>query len=127
MKNGIPIFMHSLVYDENWGYREPVISEDGVTLETYLDIDEAHPVYQGYPFRHSISVFTRSQKKDFKSATRWTNRDEKVLPFGISYHTFFTKASGDGGTLLKVNAQHMMEHTDALLPTGVLLDTEISV
>lgn len=127
MKNGIPIFMHSLVYDENWGYREPVISEDGVTLETYLDIDEAHPVYLGYPFRHTISVFYKVTKEGFQISHKVTNRDEKVLPFGISYHTFFTKASGDGGTLLKVNAQHMMELTDALLPTGVLLDTENQV
>lgn len=123
IKNGIPIFMHSLVYDENWGYREPVMGDDGVTLETYLDIDETHPVYEGFPFCHTISIFYKVTAKGLQISHQVTNRDRKVLPFGISYHTFFTKLSGDDGTLLKVPAKHMMELTDALLPTGVLLDT----
>ncbi|MDD4311625.1 MAG: aldose 1-epimerase [Eubacteriales bacterium] len=123
MKNGIPIFMHSLVYDENWGYREPVIEDDGVTLETYLDIDETHPVYEGFPICHTISIFYKVTANGLQISHKVTNRDQKELPFGISYHTFFTKLSGDEATLLKVPAKHMMELTDALLPTGVLLDT----
>lgn len=123
MKNGIPIFMHSLVYDENWGYREPVIDVDGVILETYLDIDETHPVYEGFPFCHTVSVFYKVTAKGLQISHKVTNKDSKVLPFGISYHTFFTKLSGDDGTLLKVPAKHMMELTDALLPTGTLLDS----
>ena len=124
IKNGIPVYMHSLVYDENWGYREPVVEEDGVTLETYLDIDETHPVYQGFPFRHMISVFYRVTKTGLQIRHKVWNKDQQTLPFGISYHTFFTKLSGDDKTLLQVPAQHMMELNDALLPTGRLLNTE---
>ncbi len=124
IKNGIPIYMHSLVYDENWGYRPPVVDDDGVTLETYIDVDETHPIFQGYPFRHTITVFYRVTKNGFQIRHKVENKDDKRLPFGISYHTFFNKLSGDDQTMISVPAQHMMELTDALLPTGKLLDVD---
>lgn len=124
IKNGIPIYMHSLVYDENWGYREPVLDEGGVSLETYIKVDETHPIYKGYPFKHTITVTYRITPDAFQIFHKVENEDEKNLPFGISYHTFFAKLSGDEGTKITVPAQYMMELTDALLPTGKLLDVE---
>lgn len=122
IKNGIPVYMHSLVYDENWGYREPVVDADGVSLETYIMVDERHPIYKGYPFTHTITVTYRITADAFHIFHKVENRDSRNLPFGISYHTFFPKLSGDDGTKLTVPAKYMMELTDALLPTGKLLD-----
>lgn len=123
MKKGIPIFLHSLVYDESWNYHEPVIEEDRVSLETFIDIDLKHPVYEGFPFTHTIIVkyILTSEKLIFSYTVK--NRDTKELPFGISYHTFFNKLSGEKDTLFSIPAKYMMELTDDLLPTGKLLET----
>lgn len=124
MKNGIPIYLHSLVYDEPWAYRPPEVQSDGVTLEIYLSVDERHPVYEGYPFRHTVTITFRLARTGLEISHKVENEGEKTLPFGISYHTFFSKLSGDEGTLLTVPARHMMELTEALLPTGRLLEVE---
>ncbi|HUX58598.1 MAG TPA: aldose 1-epimerase [Bacteroidales bacterium] len=123
MKNGIPIFLHSLVYDETWSYHEPVIQEDKIILETFIEIDENHPIYEGFPFIHTLIVkyILTSEKLIFSYTVK--NRDSKELPFGISFHTFFSKLSGERDTMFSIPAKYMMELTDDLLPTGRLLET----
>lgn len=122
MKNGIPIFMHSLVYDEEWDYNEPVIEEDRISIETFIKIDEEHPIYEGFPFIHTIILKYILTKDKLLFSYAVINRDSKELPFGISFHTFFNKLSGDDNSLLLVPAKYMMELTDDLLPTGKLLE-----
>lgn len=122
MKGGVPVFLHSLVYNENLGYQPPVVTEDGITLETYISVDEGHPIYEGYPFRHTVTLTYRLTKDGFDIVHCVENEDDKALPYGLSYHTFFNKLSGDDGTTLTVPARHMMELNETLLPTGKLLD-----
>ena len=120
MKHGIPIFLHSLVFDEAWQYSLPVIGRDEVSLDTFLVIDEKHPVYVGYPFKHTLHVIYTVTKKGFSIRYQVVNQDVKELPFGISFHTFFSKLDGDDGSFVRVPANYMMELTDDLLPTGAL-------
>lgn len=122
-KNGIPVFLHSLVFDEKWDYREPVAGEDSVSLETYLNIDENHPVYPGFPFKHRLTVVYTLTCNKLMISYRVKNLDDRELPFGISFHTYFNKLSGDEGSFLSIPAKYMMEVTDDLLPTGKLLET----
>jgi aldose 1-epimerase len=124
MKHGIPIFLHSLVFDERWMFDEPVATETGVSLDTYLIVDENHPVYEGFPFKHTLHVIYRVNKQGFSIRYKVINQDTKELPFGISFHTFFSKLGGDERSFLQVPGQYMMELTDDLLPTGALFDVE---
>lgn len=121
MKHGIPIFLHSLVFDECWDYTPPVIDQEGIVLDTFLSIDEHHPIYVGFPYAHVLHVIYRLTKKGLSIVYRVENHDSKTMPYGISFHTFFTKLDGDEDSLIKVPARYMMELTDDLLPTGVLL------
>ena len=124
-KNGIPVFLHSLVFDENWEYAEPVTREEGISLETYLEIDESHPVYPGFPFRHMLKVVYTLTRNKLAISYQVKNKDDKELPFGISFHTYFNKLSGDDGSSLCIPAKYMMEVTDDLLPTGKLIETDM--
>ncbi|WP_320127488.1 aldose 1-epimerase [uncultured Sphaerochaeta sp.] len=123
-KNGIPVFMHSLVYDESWKHGEPVISSDSVTLKTWLNIDEKHPVFEGFPFVHTLTITFELTKLGFSIVYGIENKGTERLPYGISYHTFFNKLCGDAGSFIRVPAKYMMELTDDLLPTGKLLEVE---
>jgi aldose 1-epimerase len=124
MKNGIPIFLHSLVFDECWACSDPVVNESSVTLDTYLVIDEKHPVYVGFPYKHTLHVSYTVTRKGLTIGYQVVNQDTQELPFGISFHTFFSKLDGDDGSFMQVPARFMMELTDDLLPTGELLDVE---
>jgi len=121
-KNNIPIFLHSLVYDEAWSYRTPVVTDTDARLETYLKIDETHPVYQGFPFPHTITITYRLTETGLEMTHRVENEGTQNLPFGLSYHTYFSKLSGENDTLLQIPSPYIMEFTEALLPTGKLLD-----
>ena len=123
-KNGVPVFLHSLVFDEKWEYTEPVAGEDGISLETYLNIDENHPVYTGFPIRHKLTVLYTLTCNKLVISYQIKNMDDKELPFGISFHTYFNKLSGDDNSFLCIPAKYMMEVTDDLLPTGKLLETD---
>jgi aldose 1-epimerase len=121
-KNGIPIFLHSLVFDESWQYKEPVIRQDSVELETWINVTPSHPIFEGFPFVHTITILFRVTKTGFSIIYKIKNHDIKELPYGISFHTFFKKLCGDTGSFICVPAKYMMELTDDLLPTGKLLD-----
>ena len=123
-KHGIPVFMHSLVYDEAWESEEPAIGEDSVSLRTWLDIDERHPVYEGFPFAHRLMIVFTLTREGFRISYSVENRSEEEMPYGISFHTFFKKLCGDAGSYIRVPARSMMELTDDLLPTGRLLPVE---
>lgn len=123
-KNGIPVFLHSLVYDEAWSFDEPHVTEDSVVLKTWIHVDRDHPIYEGYPFEHTIGIDFIVTRKGFDIQYQVENNDDKRLPFGISFHTFFKKLCGDDGSFIRVPAKHMMELDDALLPTGKLLNVE---
>ena len=41
-KGGIPIQLHSLVYDEPWEYKPPYADESGAYLTTFIKVDENH-------------------------------------------------------------------------------------
>lgn len=123
-KHGIPIFLHSLVFDEAWESDEPVITEDSVSLRTWITVHERHPIYEAYPFAHTLYVDFSVTKSGFEIRYMVHNEGAERLPYGISFHTFFKKLCGDDGSFISVPANHMMELDEALLPTGKLLDVE---
>lgn len=125
-KNSKPIFLHSLVYDEKWSYEKPYIADDHIRLKTYLNIDENHPVYEGFPFKHEIIIFYRLYFNKLRIEYTIKNHDKKELPYGICFHTYFNYLNGRDDTYLKVPADYYMELDEDLIPTGRLLDTRDS-
>ncbi|MGD1820846.1 MAG: aldose 1-epimerase [Pleomorphochaeta sp.] len=123
-KNGIPVFLHSLVYDEQWECEEPEISENYSRIKTWIHVTKNHPIYEGFPWEHKLYVIFEVNKNGFDIKYEVENLSNEELPFGISYHTFFKKLCGDDNSFIRVPAQHMMELSDDLLPTGKLLDVE---
>lgn len=123
-KHAVPIFLHSLVFDEPWDFDPPVQTETDVRLRTYLQVDKQHPVYEGFPFVHELQLEYRLTRTFLQMTYTVKNLDSKPLPYGFGVHTYFTKLSGETATQLQVPAAYTMQVTDALLPTGELLPTK---
>ncbi|ADK80364.1 aldose 1-epimerase [Sediminispirochaeta smaragdinae] len=123
-KHGIPVFLHSLVYDEKWECDEPLVTETGVSLKTWIDINTKHPIFEGFPFPHTLCVIFEVTQKGCTITYEVKNHGKEEMPYGISYHTFFKKLCGDKDSFIRVPATYMMDLTDDLLPTGRLLDVE---
>ena len=142
-KNGIPIQLHSLVYDErSWNYTEPLIEADSISLTTYIDIDKQHPIFRGYPFVCSLSLIYRLTSEGLKIIYRVENKDTHDMPFGFALHPYFAKLSGEDGTLISVPCDYWYETRNDventflckyaggfiqipnILPTGRLIDVD---
>lgn len=125
-KNSKPIFLHSLVYDEKWSYEKPKIADDHISLKTYLNVDESHPVYEGFPFEHKLIIYYKLYVNKLRIKYTIKNHDQKELPYGICFHTYFNYLNEREDTYLKIPAKHYMELDEDLIPTGSLLDTKNS-
>lgn len=142
-KNGIPIQLHSLVYNEKtWEHSDPVFEDQSVLLKTYINVDESHPIYKGYPFKFLLSLNFRITANKFTISYEVKNRDNKEMPFGFALHPYFAKLSGENGTLICVPFKYWYENrTDVdetflckrleeylqipnILPSGKLLSTD---
>lgn len=109
-KNGIPIQMHSLVYDEVWNYIEPKLGMGEVFFSTYLDVGRDHPIYRGYPYEFRIELEYKLTSKSLSITYKVENRDDKEMPFGFALHPYFAKLSGENGTLISVPALYWYEN-----------------
>jgi len=142
-KNGIPVQLHSLVYDEkSWEYNGPEFGSDSVSLTTFIDINEAHPIYKGYPFKCRLSLIFQLTSVKLSITYMVENKDTAEIPFGFALHPYFTKLSGETGTQISVPCQYWYEaRTDVdetflnklaggfsqvpnILPTGKLMDAD---
>ncbi|MDR3595856.1 aldose 1-epimerase [Clostridium sp.] len=103
-KNGIPIQLHSLAYDEAWEYIEPRFGIEEVFFSTYLNVNKDHPIYKGYPFKFRLILTYKLTKQNLSVTYKVVNRDDKEMPFGFALHPYFTKLSGENGTLVSVPA-----------------------
>jgi aldose 1-epimerase len=108
-KNGIPIQLHSLVYDEPWEYIEPEFGIDEIFFSTYLNINKDHPIYKGYPFEFRLILTYKLTKQSLSVTYKVENRDNKEMPFGFALHPYFSKLSGENGTLISVPALYRYE------------------
>jgi aldose 1-epimerase len=108
-KNGIPIQLHSLVYDEVWEYIEPKFGMEEVFFSTYLNVNKDHPIYKGYPFEFRLMLTYKLTSQDLTVTYNVENRDNKEMPFGFAIHPFFNKLSGEKDTLISVPALYWYE------------------
>jgi len=148
-KNGIPIQLHSLVYDEtSFEYLAPKIDNDSITLKTFISVDESHPIFKGYPYCFKLWINYVLKSDGLKIEYLLENLSDEEMPYGIAFHPYFNKLSGDHYTKIKVPCEYHYElkndvdpeffnkvpdgfgMTGNVLPTGNLLkasDTEFDI
>lgn len=119
---GNAVLIHGLVFDRPWQYEQPVITPDGASVTTYVDIDESAPYYQSYPFPSRLSLTYRLTHSGVTITYHVHNKGTRDLPFGFALHPYFSLLSGKEGTLVSLPADTVMEADDELLPTGRLFD-----
>ena len=142
-KDGIPIQLHSLIYDEtSFEYYKPQVTDDFVILKTNLTVDESHPIYKGYPFCFSLNINFILSCDGLKIEYELENKGDEVMPYGMGFHPYFNKLSGENNTKILIPCDYHYELRDDVdfeffnkvpdglgmtgnvLPTGNLLKTK---
>lgn len=123
VKRGQTVLIHGLVFDEPWNCGEPVITEGDIRLTTWIDFDEGGPLYEAFPFAHRLEVEFRLSEDALRTTYTIRNQSGQDLPYGFALHPYFAKLDGDEGTFIVLPAEHVMEATEELLPTGELIAT----
>jgi aldose 1-epimerase len=121
-KRGKTIFEHGLVHDEPWGYQEPRIHPDSICLTTWIDFEPASAIFEAFPFQHRLSLEFVLTYSGIQVVYTIENRDTRPIPFGFGFHPYFKKLSRDGGALVEIPAECIMQTTADLLPTGKLIE-----
>lgn len=110
-KNGVPVLIHGLVFDEQW----KVTQQSQTSVTTSISLTE--------PFVCTLRL-TYSLKQDgIRITYSVINDGDERMPFGFALHPYFSRLSGDDQTYITIPAKSWMESpTDTLLPTGKLID-----
>ena len=89
-------------------------------LQTFLDFNPNHHLYQLWPFNHRITLDFILDQKSIQIIFSVENQDEKPIPFGFALHPYFRYIGKKSETYLACPAKyHMM--AEGLLPTGKLI------
>ena len=116
-KNGIPIQLHSLVYDETSFEKTDIITDkQSITLKTTLDVDETHPIYKGYPFSFRLYISYILSADGLTIEYILKNKCDEDMPYGMAFHPYFNKINGDKNTTIHVPCQYYYETRNDVEP-----------
>ena len=118
------VFEHGLVFDEPWDIEKLYTEEDRVVLIVKIDWNKKSPLYNAFPFEHSIQILYELYEKEIAISYSISNHGPVEIPYGFGLHPYFQKLSGDMGTRIKIPVSHLMDATDKLLPTGKIISIE---
>ncbi|MBN1443974.1 MAG: aldose 1-epimerase, partial [Planctomycetes bacterium] len=117
--------IHGLVHSEPWKAGTLAVEDDSLTLPVVLEIDEGHPVYAAFPFKHRVSLSYTLGPEGLRIAVAIENLDTRRIPIGFGLHPYFRVLGERSGTFVTVPARkHMENYRSTLLPTGKLLDLD---
>jgi aldose 1-epimerase len=117
-KNGEQIFIHGLVFNEKWEYDDAVISEESISIKLHIDFVPGKSYFEAFPFNSTLWVEYILYKDGLKLIYTVKNNDKKPLPYGFAVHPYFTKLSGDEGTLIEMPAASILECQEPYFTTG---------
>ncbi|HEY5563077.1 MAG TPA: aldose 1-epimerase [Clostridiaceae bacterium] len=117
-KNGERILIHGLVFNETWEYDKVVITEESISIKLHLNFLPGKSYYEAFPFNSTIWVEYILYGDGLKLIYTIENNDNKALPFGFAVHPYFTKLSGDEGTLIEMPAASILECKEGYFTTG---------
>lgn len=102
--------IHGLVFDKVWSVEDP--NENSVAMS--CDLTTA-----GWPFEGSISYRIDLAPGRLMLAARIEAAD-RSMPVSVGWHPYFARPS-DGDLAVTVAADHVLETTEDLVPTGRLI------
>jgi aldose 1-epimerase len=112
-------FLHALVRDVPWNFQVGSASENGVSVECWIDFAPGTELYGKFGFEHRLSLIYSLDEQGVMVRYRVQNRDERTLPFGFALHPYFNFLGSRESAILCAPAQAHMEAID-LMPTGKL-------
>jgi len=121
VKRGRHIFEHGLVYDEEWNLVKLRATEKEALLSAQITWTIDSPLFEAFPFPHSLTLTFRLIDGAIDITYDIFNYGSEEIPFGFGLHPYFQKLSGEEKTMLTLPVEYVMEATEALLPTGKIL------
>ena len=116
-KDGIPIQLHSMLFDEtSFTHDAPAATDVCASLTTRIRVDENHPIYRGYPFAFLLEFTFTVDEKGVSIGHRLNNLSGEDMPYGIAYHPYFNKLSGEDETYIHVPCTYMYEEDTDVEP-----------
>ena len=111
-KQGQPVFIHGLVRDEPFEYRN-----EGDRITSWIDVTEQHPVYEGFPWKHRFAVTHALLENGLEVRFRVENRDTRPLPFGYGIHPFWRIPGKRADVSIRIPCDNTLD-LENLVPTG---------
>ena len=118
VKRGRRVFEHGLVYDEEWDLVDVHTTEKEALLSARITWTIDSPLFEAFPFPHSLTLTFCLIDGEIGITYDLFNFGTEEIPYGFGLHPYFQKLSGEGRTLISLPVEHVMEATEALLPTG---------
>ena len=124
VKRGQRIFEHGLVYDEEWELVDLHTAENEALLSARITWTIDSPLFEAFPFPHSLTLTFRLIDGEISITYDIFNNGSVEIPYGFGLHPYFQKLSGEEQTLITLPIEHVMEATEALLPTGKIVQVK---
>jgi aldose 1-epimerase len=112
-------FIHGLVHSAQWEFADPVVRENSVSVQTFLNWTPEREDFSRFPLVHRLEMTFSLESDGVRLTYTVINHDQSPLPFGIGFHPYFQILGDRSETFLEVPAQAVMESV-GLLPTGRL-------
>lgn len=119
-KHGRPLFLHGLVFDEQFAFEPPQVKNDCVCFRCYIDFERGSEIYSSFPFECRLALKFILSRDGLKVEYTVFNKDTKRLPFGFALHPYFS-APKESDVVLRLNSNEFLECNEQILPSGRLL------
>ena len=113
-----PAVMHGIARYMEFHTEEVMETEEKCSLTAVCSWDETQKYFYLFPYVSLVRITIENNGKEVRFLYEITDQDEKVLPYGLALHPFF---SSDRSEKIRVLAEEYMEMTEDKLPTGRLL------
>jgi aldose 1-epimerase len=117
-KNGKDIFIHGLVRDEAFEFKN-----GGSRIDSWIAIGPGHPAYEGFPFRCTFRVSHELHESGLTVSYEVKNEDDRNIPFGYGIHPFWLIHGDRGDFSVRIPCDHYME-LDSKIPTGNIMPVD---
>lgn len=113
-----PAVMHGIARYMAFQTEEAVETDGKCRITASCRWDEKQERFPLFPYVSQMRITLENDGREIRFIYEVTDQDEKVLPYGLALHPFF---SSDGTETIRVFADERMEMTEEKLPTGRLL------
>jgi aldose 1-epimerase len=113
--------IHGLVNDIAWRAEPIEFGDESIRLPLVLEVRPGSPVWEHFPFEHSVRVVYSVGPDGVACDVEITNLGTRRVPIGFALHPYFRIIGERGNTWISVPAKrHMSASRTTLLPTGDL-------